>query len=508
MTLHLERPDRRRLLVAAGAAALAGWLPGCGSTPQPMAFGEGHTPARLGDAALLDDIEARTFRFFWETAHPVTGLVPDRWPAAPTMASVASVGFGLTAYLVGAERGLVTRAQAAERVRRTLDFLAHAPQGEAARGVSGHRGFFYHFLDMASGERFNEQIELSTIDTALLMGGVLAAQSYFTGADAVETRIRQLAETLYTRVDWRWAQVRGGTIAMGWVPGAGFGPFVDYHGYDEAMLLVLLALGSPTHPARDDSWDAFCSTYPRTFGSFMGQVHLGGAPLFWHQYSHVWVDFRGIQDAFMRAHGFDYFENSRRATLAQRAYAISNPGGWKDYGANVWGLTACDGPGSIRTADHSGRVREFHDYRARGAGKADLFDDGTIAPTAAAASLPFAPTEVTAALQAMHQRFGAHIYGRYGFLDAFNTSFVDASAKLSNGRVAPGFGWVDTDYLGIDQGPIVAMIANHRHDLIWRTMRGNAHLRRGLSRAGFAGGWLDAPARPVSPHDRPIAQPA
>jgi hypothetical protein len=487
------RPDRRRLLIGAlGAAALATGLPGCGfnRAPRPMAYGDGQVPPKLSDAALLDDIEARTFRFFWDTAHPVTGLHPDRWPAAPDMASVASVGFGLTAYLVGAERGLVTRAQAAERVLLTLAFLANAPQGEAARGMAGHRGFFYHFLDMATGARFNERVELSTIDTALLMGGVLAAQSYFTGTDVTETRIRQLAETLYTRVDWAWAQVRGGHIVMGWVPGAGFGPFIDYHGYDEAMLLYLLALGSPTHPARDDSWDAFCADYPRSWGSFMGQLHLGGAPLFWHQYSHVWVDYRGIQDAFMRERGLDYFENSRRATLAQRAYAIANPGGWNDYGEDVWGLTACDGPGSMTRPDHQGRPRQFHDYKARGAGLVGTLDDGTLAPTAAAGSLPFAPTEVTAALQTLHQRFGAQIYGRYGFLDAFNTSFRDEGAPLSDGRVVPGFGWVDNDYIGIDQGPIVAMIANHRQDLVWKTMRANPHLRRGLARAGFRGGWL------------------
>jgi hypothetical protein len=365
-------------------------------------------------------------------------------------------------------------------------------QGPAARGMSGYRGFFYHFLDMASGTRFDERVELSTLDTALLMGGVLAVQSYFDSrGDAVEAEIGARAEALYRRVDWRWAQQRGDRVIMGWTPEREFAPFIDYTGYDEAMLLQLLALGSPTFPARDDTWAAFTATYPRTWGAFMGQPpHLGGAPLFFHQYSHVWVDFRGIQDDFMRERGLDYFENSRRATLAQRAYAIANPGGWADYGEDVWGLTACDGPGTLHRLDHAGRMRQFHDYRARGAGLMDTLDDGTIAPTAAAASLPFTPTESMAAIQALHRRFGHAIYARYGFLDAFNTSFTDASAPLSNGRVAPGFGWVDTDYLGIDQGPIVAMIANHRHDLIWRTLRRNAHLRRGLLRAGFRGGWL------------------
>ena len=480
---------RRRLLGAASAAAL---LAACGAPapPRPMAFGDGLVPAPLSDEALLDELEARTFRFFWDTAHPATGLVPDRWPANPRMASVAAVGFGLTAYLVGAERGLVTRAQAAERVRMTLAFLANAPQGDAETGMAGYRGFYYHFLDMASGTRFTPHVELSTIDTALLMAGVLAAQSYFQADDPQEARIRALAETLYSRVDWAWAQQRGGLICMGWEPGRGFERFIDYHGYDEAMLLYLLALGSPTHPARADSWAAFCAGYPRTWGTFMGQTHLGGAPLFWHQYSHVWVDFRGIQDEFMRTQGLDYFENSRRATLSQRAYAAANPAGWNDYGADVWGLSACDGPGDARATDHRGQSRQFHGYMARGAGLADTRDDGTIAPTAAASSLPFAPKEVLACLRTMRQRFGTHIYGRYGFLDSFNTSWRDERTRPTDGRFVPGFGWVDTDYLGIDQGPIVAMIANHRHDLVWRTMRGNPHLKRGLKRAGFAGGWL------------------
>ncbi|HEV8688919.1 MAG TPA: glucoamylase family protein [Ideonella sp.] len=488
-------PRRRRLLACAGLAALGNSIGLAGrETAAPTRPAEiasnGIRP--LDDRALLDELEARTFRFFWETADPLTGLIPDRWPGNPMMASIASVGFGLTALLVGAQRGLVTREQAAERARTTLAFLARSPQGPAREGTSGQRGFFYHYLHMQTGLRFSRDTELSTIDTALLMGGVLAAQSYFDRANATEAALRDLAEQLYTRVDWRWAQQRGGLFAMGWTPESGFQRFIDYLGYDEAMLLVLLALGSPSHPARDDSWAAFTASYPRLWGRFMGSTYLAGAPLFWHQYSHVWVDFRAIQDEFMRQCGLDYFENSRRATLAQRSYAIANPGQWKGYDENVWGLTACDGPGRLRRLDHAGRERQFLDYSARGAGLLDTLDDGTLAPTAAASSLPFAPAEVTAAVQAMHRRYGAHIYGRYGFLDAFNPSFTDTTAKLSDGRVAPGFGWVATDYLGIDQGPIVAMIANHRDDLVWRTMRGSAHLRRGLQSADFRGGWLDS----------------
>jgi hypothetical protein len=324
----------------------------------------------------------------------------------------------------------------------------------------------------------------------LLLAGLLCAQAFFDGSGAVETEIRSRVEEVYDRIDWPWMQQHGDLICMGWDPKRGFKDFIDYHGYDEAMLMVLLALGSRTHAVGAGAWPAFCSTYERTWGSFMGHTHLGGAPLFWHQYSHVWVDFRGLQDDFMRARGLDYFENSRRATLAQQAYAVQNPMGWKDYGATIWGLTACDGPGMIKGPDHQGRQRQYFDYRARGASLRDTQDDGTIAPTAALSSLPFAPEIVLPTAQAMYQRFGKLIYGRYGFYDAFNTSFRVPSAPLSDGRYVAGFGWVDDDIIGIDQGPILAMIANHRSGAVWNVMKRQPALIRGLQRAGFRGGWL------------------
>lgn len=491
--------SRRELLalLPAGAAALAApWaLPGCADTRVR------HAPQRTepryrgtlpDDAALLADLEERTFRYFWETANPANGLSPDRWPGSAPMASVASVGFALTAYVIGIERGYVSRDAAAQRVLSTVRFFDEAPQGPQRSGMTGHHGFFYHFLHMQTGARFNQHVELSTIDTALLLAGMLHAQGCFDRDDAAEAEIRRRVDAIYARVDWPWVQRRAGFICMGWTPESGFDRFIDYTGYDEAMLLMLLALGSPTHPADDATWVNFTRTYSRSWGGFMGQEHLGGGPLFFHQYSHVWVDFRGLQDDYMRQRGLDYFENSRRATLSQRAYAMLNPDGWKDYDQNIWGLTACDGPGMLKLPDHAGRMRQFFDYRARGAGLHDTVDDGTIAPTAALSSLPFAPEIVLPALREMRHRFGDAVYGRYGFFDAFNASFTDSSGRLSNGRVIPGFGWVDTDYLGIDQGPIIAMIANHRNQEVWNTMRRNPHLRRGLKRAGFSGGWLEA----------------
>jgi hypothetical protein len=451
--------------------------------------------ARIALPPLFDDIERRTFDFFWATANPANGLIPDRYPS-PSASSVAAVGFGLTACVIGAERGFVTREQARERALATVRFFRDAPQGPQPRGTSGHKGFFYHFLDMKTGARAGRS-ELSTIDTALLMAGLLHAQSYFDGTHPDEEEIRVGVEALYRRVDWTWAQVRGPLISLSWSPEKGFAPY-DWGGYNEAMLVVLLALGSPSHPVEDGAWEAWSKSYAGAWPRFMGYEYLGFAPLFGHQYPHTWIDFRGIQDAPMRLRGIDYFENSRRATYAQRAYAIANPKGWFEYGANVWGFTACDGPGWLHDSDRRGRGRFYLDYRARGAGLASTIDDGTIAPTAALSSLPFAPEIVVPAALEMHARYGKFIYSTYGFLDSFNRSFTSDDLRLSDGRVVPGFGWVASDYLGIDQGPILAMIGNYRDELVWKHMRRCLPLCRGLERAGFRGGWLaKAGAEPV-----------
>jgi hypothetical protein len=424
--------------------------------------------------AFLDTLEERTFRFFWERADPRTGLVPDRWPT-PSFSSIAAVGFGLTAYPIGVERGYVTRAEARRRVLTTLDFFLRAPQGPQAAGGAGHRGFFYHFLDMTTGRRFGS-VELSTIDTTLLLGGVLFCQSYFDGDPPEEQAVREKAEELFRRVDWRWAAVRPPLVSMGWRPESGFLDH-DWRGYNEAMLLYVLALASPTSAVDESAWSEWTRTY--TWGTFQGQAHVAFGPLFGHQYSHVFLDFRGIRDAYMRGRGIDYFENSRRATYAQRGYAALNPLGWKEYGPEVWGLTACDGPADVRLTVGA-RPRTFWTYSARGVSLEGIRDDGTIAPTAAAASLPFAPEIVLPALLEMRRRHGGALFSTYGFIDAFNPSF-------------PG-GWVDTDYLGIDQGPMLAMIENHRTGLVWRTLRRNPHVVRGLRRAGFTGGWLEEAA--------------
>ncbi len=433
----------------------------------------------------LNDLSERTFRFFWDTANPANGLVPDRFPT-PSFSSIAAVGFGLTAYPIGVERGYVTRAAARARVLATLRFFRNAPQGRAAQGMSGYKGFFYHFLDMKTGAR-SANSELSTVDTALLLGGVLYVQSYFDGANAEEAEIRRLADQIYRRVDWRWAQSHAPAISHGWNPEHGMLPY-DWRGYSEAMLVYILALGSPTHPVGKDAWAAWTQSYDKSWGKQYGQEYLAFAPHFGHQYSQVWIDFRQIQDSYMHARGIDYFENSRRASYAQQAYAVANPMACKGYGANLWGVTASDGPADIVIADDA-RERKFYSYAGRGMGGADTYDDCTIAPTGAAASIAFAPEISIAAIVDMRNRYGDQVYGEYGFLDAFNPTF-DFDAKLANGRRVPGFGWVDTDYLGIDQGPILAMLENYRGDLVWHVMRKNPYLKAGLLKAGFRGGWL------------------
>ncbi len=486
--------NRRQLLgAAAGAAGIA-----AAPLARRSASGRPLDP-------VLADLHRRTFAFFWETTRPDSGLAPDNWPN-PLFASIAATGFALAALPVGVASGYVPRAAAAGRAMATLRTFWNGPQGDTTGGVIGHKGFFYHFLHLDNATRYGRS-ELSSIDTCLFLLGALTAGAFFDGPGNDEAEIRRLAVALYARVDWTFMARPNGMISMGWHPETGL-PHQDERGlierswdrYNEGMMAPLLALGAPDYAVAPGAWDAWSATIGGTWGTNWGQTYLGFSPLFGHQYSHCWFDFRAIADPFMRAHGSDYFENSRRATLAQRAYAIANPSGFRDYGADVWGLTACRGPGDV-AATVDGRARVFHGYGARGAqtGDGESFDDGTLAPTAGASSIAFAPEVAVPLIHSLRSRYGAAIYGRYGFTDAFNPSFP-ATAIPANGRVDPRAGWVADEHLGIDQGPILLMLENYRSGLIWdlfcRSALTGPIVRRALRRAGFLavgaqGRWLE-----------------
>ncbi|MDT8758552.1 Tat pathway signal protein [Sphingomonas psychrotolerans] len=475
--------DRRALLARSSLLAVAGTLPACAPLARPGAVSAGNSLP-----AFYADIEERTFRWFWDHVNRRNGLVPDRAPT-PSFCSIAAVGFALTAYPIGVERGWCSRAEARDLTLTTLRFFWNAPQGPEPSGKAGHKGFFYHFIDMETGARFRD-VELSSVDTTLLLLGVLFAGRYYDRDHPAEAEIRRLAQALYARADWNFFRSDGRkAVSMGWHPERGL-IARNWEGYNEGMAVYVLGLGAPEHPLPADSWKAWTATYPQCWRGAGATRRLAFGPLFPLHYSHIWIDFRGIRDAVMREAGFDYFENNRRETLANRAYCIANPMGWDGYGPESWGLAACDGPGNFAES-FKGERREFFGYSARGPiDEPDGRDDGTITPSAALGSLPFAPEIVIPTAQAMRREHGDLLYGKYGFYDAFNPSFRWQGRNLEKGRVDPEKGWYDTDYIGIDQGPILTQAANYRNDFIWRRMREEPAIRRGLTLAGFTGGWL------------------
>ncbi len=365
---------------------------------------------------------------------------------------------------------------AAKRVLNTLLFLKNSPKGNQSIGINGYKGFFYHFLQKGSGLRF-KNVELSTIDTGLLMAGILSTLSYFEEDNPTENQIRSIAEELYLEVDWRWAMNNQKTMSMGWHPETGFIQNT-WKGYNEGMILYILALGTPTHPIPEDSWSNWVSSYK--WKNHLGYEYVNFGPLFGHQYSQMFIDFKGIQDSFMRHKGIDYFENSKRATLSNRKYCIINPGSFKYYSKSLWGLTACDGPGNANNTDNNIR---FMDYLARGCGYGYIVDDGTISPTAVGGSIPFLPEICINTLYEMYKNHGDKIYSKYGFIDAFNFSIENIDGTT---------GWIDPDHLGIDQGPILIQLSNQQKGLIINLMKKNKYIVAGLKKAGFTGGWLSS----------------
>ena len=417
---------------------------------------------------MLHQLQRETFEYFLKESNPANGLVKDKSQKG-SPASIAATGLALSAYPLGVERSFISRAHAVKRTLATLRFFWNSTQGTGVE-ATGHHGFYYHFLSMRTGRRV-WKCELSTIDTALLLAGALVAASYYDRNTSEEREIRDLADGLYLRADWQWAQDGAPAVNHGWKPGTGRG-FLKYRweGYNEALLLYTLGLGSPTHPLPENSYKAWTAGF--RWENHFGHKYLYAGPLFIHQLPQVWLDLRGIQDHYMREKGSDYFENSRRATLVQQQYAIENPQKFVSYSEYCWGITASDGPGnSTRRID--GGQRRFFGYLARGVPFGP--DDGTIAPWAAVTSLPFAPEVVLPTM-----RYFDHLHLRenmpYGFKASFNPTWrIKGNAN----------GWQSPWHYGLNQGPVVLMIENYRTGLIWKLMRRCPYIADGLRRAGF-----------------------
>jgi len=419
----------------------------------------------------LDQLQRAAFSYFLHAVNPANGLIADTTrDNAP--ASIGVVGFALSAYPVAVERSWMTRAEAVERTLATLRFFRDSDQSGSPE-ATGFKGFYYHFLDMQSGVRMWRS-ELSMIDTAMLIAGALTAASYFNADTNEETELRVTVDALYRRIDWPWTLDGKTTIRLGWKPESGFLNY-GWDGYSEAIVLYMLALGSPTHPIAGDSFEAWTATYQ--WENLYGYDFLYAGPLFIHQFSHAWIDFRGIQDRFMREKRCDYFENSRRATYVQREYARRNPHSFAGYDESSWGVTACDGP-SQQEPEQTDEPRRLFGYAARGVPYGP--DDGTLCGWAALASLPFAPELVLGTARTMRDRYPENL-SNLQYASSFNPTISRDDKRA----------WVSAGLFGLDQGIVLLMIENYRSQLIWRLMRKCHPVRTGLRRAGFRGGWLE-----------------
>jgi hypothetical protein len=424
----------------------------------------------LADEELLEGLQRAAVGYFLQQVNPANGLVADT-SREHSPASIAVVGFALSTYPVAVERGWMTRTEAISRSLAALRFFWGSDQSGSSE-ATGYKGFYYHFLDMHTGARVWRS-ELSTVDTALLLAGALTASMYFDADAPDELELRELVAALYGRIDWRWAQDGRETLRQGWKPECGFLRYA-WEGYNEAIVLYALALASPTHPISDRCYEAWTATYQ--WENVYGYDLLYAGPLFVHQFSHAWIDFRGIQDRFMREKRCDYFENSRRATQVQREYAWRNPQRFAGYDEDSWGLTACDGPRDD-LPEWVPEPRRWLGYAARGVPYGP--DDGTLAGWAALASLPFAPEITLSAARNMNRRYPGMLSGQR-HASSFNPTLAGP-----DGRV-----WVSAGHFGLDQGIVAMMIENHRSELIWRLMRSCPPVATGLRRAGFRGGWL------------------
>lgn len=419
------------------------------------------------EESFLDSLQYRSFLYFINEVNYELGIVKDR-TAEWTASSIAATGFALPCYAIGVERNWINREDAAKRTLNTINFFLYSIQSEDTN-ATGYKGFYYHFLDMKTGKRIWNS-ELSTIDSGFLIAGLIFARQYYSSSNPLEFEIRKKASQLIERVDWNFFLMNSNdeynnSICMGWYPEKGFHN-MGWIGYNEAILIYILAAGGNLiNP--EISYQAWLSGYDwRT--PYPNLSHAAFPPLFGHQYSHMFIDFRGIVDSFMKSKGIDYFENSRRATIVQRKYAIDNPNNWAGYDSLCWGISACDGPGN----QYNTNGKQFYGYAGRGTSGPDLvfFDDGTLTPTAIAGSIVFAPEYVIPTLINIDNIYGKKgLRSKYGFYDSFN----------------PTLNWFDNDHIGIDQGPIVIMIENFRTGLVWNYFMRDTLIQNGLNKLGF-----------------------
>jgi len=420
-------------LSAAGLLAAA--MPAFGIHERRATANQNSAAYRGTHEQLLDDIQRATFDFFWNEASPTTGQVKDRALANGNdlrkMSSVAATGFGLTGLCIADYRGYGKSAEIRERVRKTLRFVVNQMPHE--------HGFFYHFIDMETGKRW-EKCEVSSIDSSLLLCGVLTARQYF-----ADQEIQDSATKIYERVDWPWMLNGESTFSMGWTPESGFLKARWEH-YCELMMIYLLAIGSPAHPVSPGTWNAW--TRPKI--TYQGIDYISGNdPLFTHQYSQAWYDFRNKRDAYA-----NYFENSVKATKAHKLFCLSLHDKFPGYGEDLWGISASDYVGG---------------YTAWGGPPSQGPIDGSVVPCATGGSLPFLFDDCIRVLRTIRGHYGQKAWTRYGFVDAFN----------------PLTGWYDSDVLGIDLGITMLMAENYRTGFVWETFMKNAEARSAMQKAGF-----------------------
>ncbi len=420
--------SRRELLRGMALLSAAPWGRGEDKPGEVQRFTDAQTK-------LLDDVARTGCQYFWDQASPQTGLVRDRFTVAGRdrggVASIAATGFGLTAMCIAESRGFLSHSQARDRVLMTLRFLS--------KKVPNHRGFLYHFADMNSGERQWDS-EVSSVDTAILLCGVLTCRHFFHHLE-----ISDLASEIFDRVDWTWLSEDTNLLPHGWMPEVGFLPY-RWDGYSELMMMYLLGMGSSTHPLAPETWNA----WKRVTFEYDGLRYVGAfAPLFIHQYSQAWFDFRNKRDRYA-----DYFQNSVIATEVHRRFCLELGHRYPDYSETLWGITASDSE---------------YGYVAWGGPPAVGPIDGTVVPCAAGGSLPFLPQECLRVLSHIRAHYADRAWSRYGFVDAFN----------------PLKKWFDTDVIGIDVGITILMAENLRTSLIWDTFMKNQEARKGMELAGF-----------------------